>query len=715
MSTQTAQTLHQLGEHFAAGYFELPDATPVRRWSRAVRRRFEHRRIPPYDGTRLFPAGQNTDGAQNRIVAASYSFTWSYQHAQTENIAPDPDEKQQDALAELAADMERLAKETDCIHTPHTAGGRGYTHSVPHYGRVLREGLDSYETRVAKRLTQARACNDNQAVDLLMGLLDVLAGIRAWHANIVAALRKHAPADEPERARRERLVQALEQVPFQPARSFFEAIVAYNLVFYMDECDNPGRVDYELDPYFSQDERKGLTDPEEAEALLRELWVNTDANSGWSASIGGSLPDGQPAYNPLTQACLRAARGMRRPNLQLRIRHDMPDQVWEEALNTLETGTGLPALHNEEEYIRSLRGAHLGIRSEDFALVNGAGCTETLIHGHSNVGSLDAGLNLPLVLVDTLERHLATTSSFEHLLEAFKNDLRGAVREIADHVNRDQEAKARWRPQPMRSLLMDDCIDNGIEYNAGGARYNWSVINVAGLANMVDSLTAVREMVFEQKRLSGGELARALRDDFEGAEPLRRQLAQCSKFGNDHVKTDELARHLADFVFRELLAHAPWRGGKFLGSCLMFVTYVAAGKGVGATPDGRRAGAPIADSAGPMQGCDRNGPTAMIKSLGTIPHHLAPGTLVVNARFGKALFTTPAERKKLRALVRSYFDLGGMQIQINVVDQKLLRDAVDHPDNYPNLVVRMGGYSEYFCRLTPELRQTLLERTEHTM
>jgi formate C-acetyltransferase len=262
-------------------------------------------------------------------------------------------------------------------------------------------------------------------------------------------------------------------------------------------------------------------------------------------------------------------------------------------------------------------------------------------------------------------------------------------------------------------LLIDDCIDNGREFNAGGARYNWSVINVAGLANTIDSLAAVREVVFEKKEKTGAELLKILLNNYEGDEAFRRRLSQCPRFGNDDERADDIAKDISDFVFREFLRYAPWRGGKFLASCLMFVTYAGAGEPVKATPDGRFAGEPLADSAGPYQGRDKNGPTAMLKSVATIPHHLAPGTLVVNARFTKDFFTTDNGRAKMQDLVRTYFDMGGMQLQINVVDQELLKDAIAHPEKYEDLIIRIGGYSEYFNRLSPVLKQTVLERTEH--
>lgn len=707
--------LLSLGEAFAAGYFEMPEAPPMRRWARAVRRRFEHRAIPAYEGTRLYPTGPHTQARENVLLSPSYSFTWSYNAAEAQKCIATAEGRTRETLLAMDRAMVELQKPLDCIHTVHTVGGRGYTHSIPNYGRVLREGLSRYDDRIREKLAVANTAGDAERQSLYEGLLEVIAGIRAWHGRLKAALAAATCEETAADAHRRRLLACLEHVPFRPARTFAEAITAYNLIYYLDDCDNPGRVDQELIGFYRRDLAEGLTTYEEAEACIHELWQNTDSNSGWSASIGGSTPSGDPAYNELTLICLRAARGMRRPNLQLRIRRDMPDAVWEEALETLSTGTGLPALHNEEEFRRAFREAHLGLREADFALLNGGGCTETMVHGCSNVGSLDAGLHLPLVLEQTLRRRLPDCASFADLLAAYCDDLGQAIEEIVIEVNRDQEMKARLRPQPMRSLLIDDCIENGMEYNAGGARYNWSVVNVAGLANVADSLAAVREAVFGKAFVSGRELLAALDTDFADSEPLRRRLERCPRFGNDQPAVDQLAAQIATVVCRGFLSHAPWRGGRFLGSCLMFVTYAAAGAQVGATPDGRRRGTPIADSAGPMQGRDRKGPTAMVKSVGALPHYLAPGTLVVNARFSREMFDTAEQRDKLRALVRSYFDLGGMQMQINVVDQETLRRACEKPEDYPDLIVRLGGYSEYFIRLSPDLRRSVLERTEHRL
>ena len=729
--------LSGLHEYFAAGFFEEPDAAPVRRWSRAVRRRFENREPVPYNGGRLYPAGPQLETG-NKIVGPNYSYTWGFNKLKLEELLESGTEAERQTLKELEVTMAKMAKDRNVITlVEHALGGGGFTHSIPNYGRVIREGLNSYKERIERGLKRAEQNGNKTKIDFYTGMLDVVAGIKCWHENILSMLKQTARTNGSTDL--SQLINALETVPFNPALSFYEAFVAYNFIFYLDDCDNPGRIDLELTSFYERDIHAKRISREEVRTLVRAMWENCNDNSGWSTAVGGTDAEGNSAYSDFTTVCLEAAQNMRRPNLQLHVRRDMPQEIWDAALDTISTGCGLPAFHNEEEFLRSLREADLSIREEDLGLYNGGGCTETMIHGCSNVGSLDAGLNLPLILANTLRGNgnwnhggngaggngssdssggnggdtVGSFENFEHLLVRFKKDISHIIDIITDQISQYQIVKAEANPQPMRSLLIDDCIDSGIEYNAGGARYNWSVINVAGIADVADSLSAFKEVVFENGEAASTELIEILKADFNGNENLRRRLERCPRFGNDSPSVDRIASDISEHVFRELLKRKPWRGGRFLGSCLMFVTYAQAGVDVGASPDGRRAGDPIADSAGPHQGRDTEGPTAMLKSVASIPHYLAPGTLVVNMRLSRRSFSTGAERDKIRDLIRGYFDLGGMQLQISVVDQKVLLDAIENPENYESLIVRIGGYSEYFNRLSPELKRTVLERTEH--
>ena len=706
--------LAEMGETFAAGFFEMPDALPVVRMARALRRRFEQAQAPGWEGQRLYPAGAYALWSRDTAVSFSYSHSMGYNRERLNALkAQYADAESQATLDALDRYMSGYFKVGSEVPVAFRLGGDGYTHSIPYYGRVAREGLSAYADRVAGGLATARERGDETRIAFYGALEDVLAGIAAFHGRCLAALREEtAPTPEAERVRQE-LVAALERAPFRPAWTFYEALVGMNFIYYLDGCDSLGRVDQDLGAFYDRDAAEGRVSHEEAVRLIRQLWENVDANSGWNVALGGSQAGGAPAYNALTRVCLQAGVRIRRPNLALRVRKDMPEAVFDDALDAIASGCGLPALYNEEAYLQALREAHLNLQEEDLTDFAFGGCTETMVHGKSNVGSLDAGMNLLDILAGTLASHLISAPGFEDLVQAYKADLQEAVALLTAGVSRDQEQKARYQPQPIRSLLIDNCIQAGREYNAGGARYNWSVINVGGLGNVVDSLAAVRELVYEKQEVSGMELLAALREDFVGYERLHKRISECPRFGNNDARADDLAVDLSRFVFREFQRYAPWRGGRFLPGCLMFVTYARAGSDVMATPDGRRAGTPIADSAGPVQGRDRSGPTAMIHSVTRLNHRLAPGTLVVNARFSESIFKTPGQRDKLKGLIRTYFQLGGMQIQINVVDQAVLRDALDHPARHGDLIVRIGGYSEYFNRLSDSLKRSVLERTEH--
>ncbi|MBM4078186.1 MAG: hypothetical protein FJ278_00695 [Planctomycetes bacterium] len=702
------ETLCKLGEHFAAGYFEEADASPVRRWSRAVRRRFENRQPTPYGGGPLYPCGGNAPPAgvrENRFLAPSYSFTRQLNdQAIQAAIAEAKDATVRETLEALRRTLHEEQERLRFLPPPHTVGGNGYTHSIPNYGRVLREGLDAHGRRIERGLAGAPA-----KADFYSGLQDVLKGVRAWHRKLVEHLRTWPANDEVTRRNRDRLVAALQRVPFQPARTFFEAVVAYNFIYYMDDCDNPGRMDQELQPFCAADGRA------EATSLMAAFFENVCANRGWSAAIGGTRPDGQPGYNDITRAMLEAARGRFRPSLELRVRRDMPEEVWDAALAAVATGAGNPAFYNEELYLKSLREAGLGLSDADATWWNGGGCTETMVHGCSNVGSLEAGLNAAIVFEAAMREHLPTASSFETFLAALKAELARTIEELVAGMNTHLEAKGTWLPQPMRSLLIDDCIDRGVDYNAGGARYNWSVVNIAGLSNVADSLAAISEVVFEKKEKTGAGLLGTLAANFEGHEAFRQRLMRCPRFGNGQAPADELAADLDGFVFREFLRHKQWRGGRFLPSCIMFVTYGGAGAAVGATPDGRRAGEPLADSIGPVQGRDTRGPTAMLQSVTRLPLHLALGTPILNLRLPKSLFRAKEARANLRSLIETFFQMGGMQIQLSVVSRADLEDALVHPERHGDLIVRIGGYSEYFTRLDRKLQESVLARTEYEL
>ncbi|MHB0938979.1 MAG: pyruvate formate lyase family protein [Armatimonadota bacterium] len=700
LTDEEAQALQVRGDFFAAGALRGTGVSVPMRHARGIANFLAHCELLPYDGQRLYPAG-------GTIWREAEPQTVRHFYVQVETNPGLAEQRE----ANAASPVEREAYRKVCRFCADYPKAGGYTHSIINFGRVLAEGLDAYAERIGQRLA---ATEDAEQQELYRALLVVVEAVDAYRARLADYLEGLSSAD-PERERnRQRLAAAYcDRLPMRQARGFFEAMVASIFLYAIDGSDDLGRFDQFMWPYFREDFALERVTREEAVELVRELWRYVDDCDGWNVALGGATRDGREASNALTLVCLEAAQGRRRPNLALRLRQDTPDAVWDAALDVIATGNGLPALYCEENYLRAIDLAGLNLAEEDKRDFAFGGCTELMVHGCSNVGSLDGDFSVIKTLEESLHRHLPACAAFEEFFQAFAADLRAGIAALTAAIDRHQEVRATRYPQVIRTLLIDDCIDRGRNYHNGGARCNWSVINIVGLSNAIDALAALRQLVYEERSVSAEELLAALRADYAGYEDLRGRLLQSPKFGNDDPAVDALAHRLSGLVFREFKRYAPWRGGRYLPATLMFVTYGWFGQPVGATPDGRAAGTPVSDSAGPVQGRDRHGPTAMLRSVAGLQHQHAPGTLVVNIRLARAMFATPAGREQVKSLIRAYFALGGMQLQINVVDQAVLRDAIAHPERHGNLVVRVGGYSEYFTRLDGTLQHSLLERTEH--
>jgi len=266
-----------------------------------------------------------------------------------------------------------------------------------------------------------------------------------------------------------------------------------------------------------------------------------------------------------------------------------------------------------------------------------------------------------------------------------------------------------------RTFFTRDCIRNRKSFEAGGARYNWAVVSYHGIANLIDSLAAIRHYVFETGEIGKEELLGALRTNFEGGEALRKKLLAAPKFGNDDPAVDALGRDVLRCAWESLYAHETPRGGRYLASCILFTTYLAAGRTVGATPDGRHAFDALTDSVGAAQGRDENGPTALLKSVAKLPLDLAVGTPVLNIRFQKEFLDDPEGLRGAASLVRSFFEQGGLQIQVSVLDRDELLRAQEKPEEHKDLIVRIGGYSATFVELPHEMQNSVIARTEHAL
>lgn len=645
----------ELGEHAASGAFEEPERSLFYRKALGIRRYYENCELYRYEGKPLYPSGTRQE---SMAIYPVYLNGLQLDENRAERLGS--------TLVEAyKADFCRYASK---LPAEHTVAGDMYCHSVPNYGRIIREGLDSYIERI--RLMEDR--------DMSEGLLHVCEGIRCY-VNRCADYLKSENADE-------KLIRALEKVPFQKADTIYEAIVAWNFILYLDNCDNLGCLAKELYPFYHG---------EDVTPLLENLFDNLDANGGYSTAL-------HTDYNELTLQCLKAAKGKRRPMIELFVDENTPREIWDAAFELMRTHGGQPAFYNPRVFLTSLQ-KRLAIRDADITGFCGVGCAESSIAGYSCIGSLDAGINLLLILEQVANEHLTESRSFEEFYARYIRAVKAVAENVMDKISLSQEERAALNPVPMRTLLVDDCIDNGRDFYNGGARYNWSIINFAGTINVIDSLLVLRDTVFAGK-ITAETLLEKLKNNDEAF------LSECRKhgeaFGRDQESVNALARRLSSDVFSMLDDKKPHIGTAFVPASIQFMSQVYAGERIGATPDGRKAGAPLCDSLGAIFGKDTDGPTALLKSVTALDLAKAVGTPILNFNIDESW-----SDDVLKSLILSYMKMGGAQMQITCVSEEELRDAYAHPDLHRNLVVRVGGYSEYFCRLSDELKRMILDRT----
>ena len=647
----------RLGESAASGLYEEPDRSLFYRKSLGLRRFYENCELAVYRGESLYPSG---------VIAQKMNVVPQYLRGLTFFSK---------SLNEKAPILAEKLKEEFCVYhstvpNEHTVAGNMFTHSMPNYERILKEGLLSYIPRI-ERISDT---------DVREGLLHVVRGIELYITRCVTYL-KSVSADK-------MLIASLQRVPLYPAKTAYDAIVAWNFIMYLDNCDNLGCLGKGILPYY-----KG----ENLIPYLENLYDNLDKNNGYSMSLDSECPE-------LTVQCLKAAHGKRRPMIELFVDESTPDTVWEEALSTVKSGGGQPAFYNAGVLLGGLKKRFPSIRNEDLSRFCGGGCTESMLAGFSNVGSLDAGINLLLILDNVIKSSLSSATDFEDFYETYLTEIRSVVETVKKEINNSRKERAKYNPLPMRTLLIDDCIDKGLEYNSGGARYGWSIINFAGLINVIDALLAIRTLVFEKKKYTPEEIIMLLQSNDSGF--LREVIGLRESFGKDMEDINDFSHKISERIFSMTETGEFGFGEGFLSASIQFMSQVGAGKHIGATPDGRSAGAPLCDSLAAIFGKDTDGPTALLNSITSLDLKRALGVPVVNLNI-----TQNFNENVLKALILGYMKQGGIQLQITYASREELLDAYEHPEHHGNLIVRVGGYSEYFNRLSDDLKRMVINRT----
>jgi pyruvate formate-lyase/glycerol dehydratase family glycyl radical enzyme len=595
---------------------------------------------------------------------------------------------------------------------------------------------------------------------LAYGRQEELRGMRIAAEAMIRFAERHAQALEREASQctnphrhgeLAHLAAICRRVPAHAPQTFHEALQAYwfvhlGVVTELNPWDsfNPGRLDQHLLPFYQAETTQGTLTEEHARELLECLWVKfnnqpappkvgvTAAESATytdfaNINSGGMRPDGSDGVNAVTYLVLDVVDEMRlvQPSSNIQLSRKNPDAFLKHALRIVRKGWGQPSIFNADTVVEEM--LRQGKSIEDARCGGTSGCVETGAFGKESY-ILTGYLNFPKIFEVTLHNGVDPRSgksvglrtgdsrsfrSFGELLQAYRAQLRHFVDIKIRGNNVIERIYAHYVPTPFLSVLIDDCIRNGKDYADGGARYNTNYIQGVGIGTLADCFSAINTHVFETHAADMDELMRAMALDFEGSERLRQLiLNRTPRYGNDDDRADDLMREGFEMFYEAVNGRPNTKQGVYRIQMLPTTCHVYFGSVTGATPDGRLSGMPVSEGISPVQGADRTGPTAVLRSAAKMDHARTGGTLL-NQKFTPDLLAGEEGIEDLTRLVRSYFTMGGHHIQFNVVDAATLRAAQQHPEQHRDLIVRVAGYSDYFCDLGKTLQDEIIARTEH--
>jgi formate C-acetyltransferase len=583
----------------------------------------------------------------------------------------------------------------------------GYDHTIPDYPELLRVGIGGLLGRIA----DSHRTNPEATV-----ALDAMACcLRAFSGFVMAY------AEEACRLGMKDLHDVLTRIHDAPPVSFREAIQLVWLVHVAMSSEGRrhnalGRIDQYLLPFYEAGRHNGTLSRDEALNLLCHAWCMIEGmHEITNLCIGGLRPDGTDATNELSYLCLEATARVRSPstNLSARFHDGSPERYHRACAEVILAGIGFPAIFNDHATVPPLE--RLGIPLEaarDYALV---GCIEPMIAGRQQAWG-DSRFNTPQCLLEAIvDLPACGTDSYAELFFHFETRMRAGLVAHAACINAQIDAcDLATHPDPFLSALTADCIGRGQDINGGGAEFKrMHGIAGMGLGTLADSLAAIKKLVFEERAVDFATLREALASDFAEKEPLRLMLAnRAPKYGNAEPYVDEIARDIVKVFAQECLTLHTHDGGRFVPCMAANIQNISAGKEIGATPDGRRAGTPLSDAASPYYGRDMKGPTAFIGSVST-PDYTNVACSVVNMRFNPEFFRGTEGVTRFTAFSKAFVAKRIQELQFNVNDDAVLKTAMDNPPAHRNLVVRVSGFSAYFTNLDREVQLDILRRRSH--
>lgn len=635
----------------------------------------------------------------------------------------------------------------------------GVGHIVQDHERVIRKGYRQIREE-AERALNGLDLTEPESIRkeaFLRAVLIVCDSVIQFGRRYAEEARRLAAGekDERRRAELEQIAANCSRVPEYPARTFHEAVQFLWFIELITQIEtngvsiSPGRFDQYMYPYYKKDVEEGRLDENLGLDIIECLWIKlsemvilydkitasfiANFSMGEHLNLGGQHADGSDATNELSYLCLQAQMdvGLMQPNLSVRWHRKCDDRFLVEALRVVREKNAIPQFLNDELFIPSM--VDRGVPIEEARCYSADGCDEMCIAGRTG-GQMFIYISLAKVFELALNdgkcrlcgRQMGPKTgdprlftSIDDILGAYRKQLESATRHGAIALNTEVMVHAKVMPVPFLSSTLQGCIERGTDMTAGGTDYYWtSLIAIAGMSNVGDSLAAIKKLVFEEKKISMDELAGALDRNFQGYEPLRQMLInRAPKFGNDIDYVDELTVQAVDIAYEESQKYRDPRGGKLKSSIwpayLTVTAHVQFGESVGALPDGRMATTPLNDGISPSQGMDLNGPTAAMNSVAKLHQWQSTGGMIFNMKFSPAALSSDDHLERLANLIKTYFEKGGGQVQFNVTSSKTLKKAQREPEHHKNLMVRVVGYAALFVELNTAVQDDLIKRTQY--
>lgn len=621
--------------------------------------------------------------------------------------------------------------------------------------KVFRKGMLDLIRDIDDSVLRLDFLNDSEALsksEELQGMRFACEALMVYAARY-AELLEQLVLDESDPHKRDELLDMAaicRKVPAHAPETFHEALQHYwfihvGVITELNPWDsfNPGRLDQHLLPFYQKEVEEGSLTRERAKELLQAFWIKFNNHPappkvGVTAqesntytdfcliNVGGVKADGSDAVNELSYLILDVIEEMRllQPSSMVQLSKKNSDQLIHRAAKIVKTGFGQPSIFNTDAIVQEL--IRQGKTPEDARRGGASGCVEAGAFG-TEAYILTGYFNLPKILELTLNNGLdpltgkqlgPTTgdplefNDFDELMSAYQKMLKHFIDIKIGGSNIIEKIWASQMPAPFLSAIIEDCISNGRDYNAGGARYNTSYIQGVGLGTMTDCLASIKYNVFDKQRFTMNQILEMIHADYNGFDQeLAELIYDTPKYGNDDDLADLHVTEVFEAFFNVIDGRKSPRGATYRVEMLPTTCHVYFGSKINALPDGRKAGKPVSEGISPVQGADRKGPTAVIKSAAKFDHIKTGGTLL-NQKFSPSFFKDEEAIRKIGQLVRAYFRMDGHHIQFNVVSAETLKKAQAHPEKNSNLIVRVAGYSDYFNDLTPELQEEIICRTE---